>query len=99
VSSTDATTVGVLQNVDGAFKALRAARQVLDSGAAAPDMDDLMELASLMAATGEQLMAVNHLMVDRTRRAEQERARRRALGPVPARSPVPSVPSDAARGA
>jgi hypothetical protein len=40
-------------------------------------MDDLMELASLMAAIGEQLMAVNHLMVDRTRRAEQDRARRR----------------------
>lgn len=78
MSSTDPTTVGVLQNVDGAFKALRTARQILDSGEAAPDMDDLMELASSMAAIQEQLMAVNHLMVDRTRRAEQDRARRRA---------------------
>lgn len=78
MSSTDPTTAGVLQNVDGAFKALRTARQVLDSGEAAPDMDDLMELASSMAAIQEQLMAVNHLMVDRTRRAEQDRARRRA---------------------
>ena len=78
MSSTDPTTVGVLQNVDGAFKALQAARQVLDSGVAAPDMDDLTELASLMAAIGEQLMAVNHLMVNQTRLAERDRARRRA---------------------
>jgi hypothetical protein len=77
VSSIDPTTVGVLQNVDGASKALLTARQILDSGAAAPDIDDLMELASLMATIEEQLMAVNHLMVDRTRRAEQDRARRR----------------------
>ncbi len=78
MSSTDPTTVGVVQRVDGAFKALQAARQVLDSGAAAPDMDDLMELASLMAAIEEQLMAVNSLMVNQTRMAERDRARRRA---------------------
>ena len=77
MSSTDPTTAGVLQNVDGAFKALRTARQVLDSGEAAPDMDDLMELASSMAAIGEQLMAVNSLMVNQTRLAERDRARRR----------------------
>ncbi len=78
MTSTDPATVGVLREVDSAFKTLKHARQILDSGQSAPDMDDLMELASLMAGMQEQLAAVNSLMVDRTRRAERDRALRRA---------------------
>ena len=78
MTSIDPATVGVHRELDGAFKALQNARQILERGEAAPDIDDLMGLANSMAAIGEQLMAVNSLMVDRTRRAEQNRARRRA---------------------
>jgi hypothetical protein len=41
-------------------------------------MDDLMGLANSMAAIQEQLVAVNSLMVNQTRLAERDRARRRA---------------------
>jgi hypothetical protein len=78
VTSIDPATVGVHRELNSALKALQTARQALESGAAAPDIDDLMGLANSMAAIQEQLMAVNSLMVNQTRLAERDRARRRA---------------------
>jgi len=47
----------------------REARHRLDDGNAAPDLDDLVELGTLLAALSESVMAVNSVMMAKARLA------------------------------
>jgi hypothetical protein len=69
VSSTDPTTIGVHRALHEALNSAREARQRLDDGNAAPDLDDLVELGTLLAALSESVMAVNSQMMAKARLA------------------------------
>jgi hypothetical protein len=69
VSSTDPTTIGVHRALHEALNSARQARQRLDDGNAAPDLDDLVELGTLLAALSEAVMAVNSVMMKKARLA------------------------------
>jgi hypothetical protein len=69
MSSTDPTTIGVHRALHEALIAAREARHRLDDGAAAPDLDDLVELGTLLAALSDSVMAVNSGMMARARLA------------------------------
>jgi hypothetical protein len=69
VSSTDPTTIGVHRALHEALNSAREARQRFDDGDAAPDLDDLAELGTLLAALSESVMAVNAGMTAKARAA------------------------------
>jgi hypothetical protein len=69
MSSTDPTTIGVHRALHEALIAAREARHRLDDGTAAPDLDDLVELGTLLAALSDSVMAVNSGMMARARLA------------------------------
>jgi hypothetical protein len=69
VSSTDPTTIGVHRALHEALNAAREARHRADDGDATPDLDDLVELGTLLAALSESVMAVNSAMMAKARLA------------------------------
>jgi len=71
MSSTDPTTIGVHRALHEALNAAREARHRLDNGNAAPDLDDLVELGTLLAALSESAMAVNSAMMAKARLAQR----------------------------
>ena len=69
MSSNDPTTIAVHRALHEALISAREARQHLDDGDAAPDLDDLVELSTLLAGLSESVMAVNSEMMAKARRA------------------------------
>ena len=69
MSSTDPTTIGVHRALHEALNSAREARHRLDDGNATPDLDDLVELGTLLAGLSESLMAVNSAMLAKARLA------------------------------
>jgi len=69
VSSTDPTTIGVHRALHEALNSAREARQRFDDGNAAPDLDDLVELGTLLASLSESVMAINSGMMAKARQA------------------------------
>ena len=63
MSSTDPTTIGVHRALHEALNSAREARHHLDDGDATPDLDDLVELATLLAGLSESVTAVNSGMI------------------------------------
>jgi hypothetical protein len=70
MSSTDPTTIGVHRALHEALNSAREARHHLDSGDATPDLDDLVELGTLLAGLSESIMAVNSTMIAKARLAQ-----------------------------
>jgi hypothetical protein len=70
MSSTDPTTIGVHRALHEALNSAREARHRLDDGDAAPDLDDLVELGTLLAGISDAIMAVNAEMMTRARLAQ-----------------------------
>jgi hypothetical protein len=73
MSSTDPTTIGVHRALHEALIAAREARHRMDDGDAAPDLDDLVELGTLLAGLAESVMAVNSAMMAKARLAQGSR--------------------------
>ena len=69
MSSSDPTTIGVHRALHEALISAREARRHLDDGDAAPDLDDLVELGTLLAALSESVMAINSEMMKKARLA------------------------------
>jgi hypothetical protein len=69
MSSTDPTTIGVHRALHEALNSAREARHRLEDGNATPDLDDLVELGTLLAALSDSVMAVNAEMMAKARRA------------------------------
>ena len=69
MSSTDPTTIGVHRALHEALNSAREAQHRLNEGDAAPDLDDLVELGTLLAALSESVMAVNSGMMAKARTA------------------------------
>ena len=69
MSSTDPTTIGVHRALHEALNAAREARHRVDDGEATPDLDDLVELGTLLAALSDSVMAVNSAMMSKARLA------------------------------
>jgi hypothetical protein len=64
VSSMDPTVIGALRRLDQARQVLADAHTMLRSDAGAvPDIDDLVETGTLVAAVTEQLTGVNMRMI------------------------------------
>jgi hypothetical protein len=74
MSSTDPTTIGVHRALHEALNSAREARHRLDDGDATPDLDDLVELGTLLAALSESVMAVNSGMMAKARLARGSNA-------------------------
>jgi hypothetical protein len=70
MSSTDPTTIGVHRALHEALNSAREARHHLDDGNAAPDLDDLVELSTLLAGLSESIAAVNSGMAEKARQAK-----------------------------
>jgi hypothetical protein len=70
MSSTDPTTIGVHRALHEALNSAREARKRLDDGDAAPDLDDLVELSTLLAALSESIMTISSEMTAKARRAQ-----------------------------
>jgi hypothetical protein len=70
MSSTDPTTIGVHRALHEALNSAREARHHLDDGDAAPDLDDLVELGTLLAGLSEAMAAINSGMTQKARRAQ-----------------------------
>jgi hypothetical protein len=73
MSSTDSTTIGVHRALHEALNSAREARHRLEDGDAAPDLDDLVELATLLAGLSEAMTAVNSGMTAKARLAQEAR--------------------------
>jgi hypothetical protein len=69
MSSTDATTIGVHRALHEALNSAREARHRFDDGDAAPDLDDLVELGTLVAGLSEAVVAINSGMLAKARAA------------------------------
>jgi tRNA C32,U32 (ribose-2'-O)-methylase TrmJ len=69
MSSTDPTTIGVHRALHEALNSAREARHHLEDGEATPDLDDLVELATLVAGLSEAITAVNSEMIAKARLA------------------------------
>jgi len=69
MSSTDPATIGVHRALHEALNSAREARHHLEDGNPAPDLDDLVELGTLLAALSESVMAVNSEMMTKARLA------------------------------
>jgi len=74
MSSTDTTTIGVHRALHEALNSAREAQHHLEDGNAAPDLDDLVELGTLLAALCESVMAVNAEMMTKARLARGSNA-------------------------
>jgi hypothetical protein len=70
MSSTDPTTIGVHRALHEALNSAREAQHRLDDGEAAPDLDDLVELGTLLAGLSESLSAINTGMLAKARLAQ-----------------------------
>ena len=70
MSSTDPTTIGVHRALHEALNSAREAQHRLDDGDAAPDLDDLVELSTLLAGLSESIAAVNSGMAEKARQAK-----------------------------
>lgn len=70
MSSTDPTTIGVHRALHEALNSARDARHRLEDGDASPDLDDLVELGTLLAGLSEAAMAVNSEMMAKARLAQ-----------------------------
>jgi hypothetical protein len=71
MSSTDPTTIGVHRALHEALNSAREARHHLEDGDATPDLDDLVELGTLLAGLSESLAAVNSEMLAKARLAQK----------------------------
>jgi hypothetical protein len=71
MSSTDPTTIGVHRALHEALNSAREARHRLEDGDATPDLDDLVELGTLLAGLSEALSAVNSGMAAKARDAKK----------------------------
>ncbi len=67
MSSTDTTTIGVHRALHEALNSAREAQHLLDGGDAAPDLDDIAALGTMLAALTDTVMAVNAQMVAKAR--------------------------------
>ena len=74
MSSTDPTTIGVHRALHEALNSAREARHRLEGGDATPDLDDLVELGTLLAGLSESVMAVNSEMMAKARLARDANA-------------------------
>ena len=70
MSSTDPTTIGVHRALHEALNSAREAQHRVEDGDATPDLDDLVELGTLLAGLSESAMAVNSAMVAKARLAQ-----------------------------
>jgi hypothetical protein len=70
MSSTDPTTIGVHRALHEALISAREAHKRLDDGDATPDLDDLVELSTLLAGLSESLTAINSGMAAKARQAQ-----------------------------
>jgi hypothetical protein len=70
MSSTDPTTIGVHRALHEALNSAREARHRAEDGDATPDLDDLVELGTLLAGLAESAMAVNSVMIAKARLAQ-----------------------------
>ena len=70
MSSTDTATIGVHRALHEALNSAREARHRLEDGDATPDLDDLVELGTLLAGLSESLSAVNSGMLAKARLAQ-----------------------------
>jgi hypothetical protein len=70
MSSTDPTTIGVHRALHEALNSAREARHRLEDGDATPDLDDLVELGTLLAGLSEAVSAVNSEMMAKARAAQ-----------------------------
>jgi hypothetical protein len=70
MSSTDPTTIGVHRALHEALISAREAHKRLDDGDATPDLDDLVELSTLLAGLSESLTAINSEMAAKARQAQ-----------------------------
>ena len=71
MSSSDPTTIGVHRALHEALNSAREARNRLENGDATPDLDDLVELGTLLAGLSESVMAVNSGMLAKARQASK----------------------------
>lgn len=69
MSSPDTTTIAVHRALHEALNSAREAKQLLDDGEARPDLDDMVELGTMVAAISENVLAINATMAARTRMA------------------------------
>ncbi len=69
MSSTDPTTIGVHRALHEALNSAREARHHLEEGNATPDLDDLVELGTLLAGLSESVIAINSEMLAKARDA------------------------------
>jgi hypothetical protein len=69
MSSTDPVTIGVHRALHEALNSAREARHHLEDGGAAPDLDDLVELGTLLSGLSESIMAINAGMIAKAREA------------------------------
>jgi hypothetical protein len=74
MSSTDPTTIGVHRALHEALNSAREAQHHLENGDATPDLDDLVELGTLLAGLSESAMAVNSAMTAKARAAQDAKA-------------------------
>jgi hypothetical protein len=70
MSSTDPTTIAVHRALHEALNSAREARHHLDDGEATPDLDDLVELGTLLAGLSEATAAINSGMTQKARQAQ-----------------------------
>jgi hypothetical protein len=70
MSSNDTTTIAVHRALHEALNSAREARHHLEGGEATPDLDDLHELATLLASLSEATTAVNAEMTAKARDAK-----------------------------
>jgi len=70
MSSTDPTTIGVHRALHEALNSAREAQHRLEDGDATPDLDDLVQLGTLLAGLSESLSAVNSGMLAKARLAQ-----------------------------
>jgi hypothetical protein len=70
MSSTDPTTIGVHRALHEALNSAREARHHFDDGDATPDLDDLVELSTLLSGLSEAVSAVNAGMAEKARLAK-----------------------------
>jgi hypothetical protein len=74
MSSTDPTTIGVHRALHEALNSAREAQHHLENGDATPDLDDLVELGTLLGGLSESAMAVNSAMTAKARAAQDAKA-------------------------
>lgn len=71
MSSTDPATIGVHRALHEALNSAREARHRAEDGDATPDLDDLVELGTLLASLSEAALAVNAEMTAKARQAQK----------------------------